>query len=164
MTDGPGGGHASAGVAFRDATPILRVADFDASVAYYVEALGFELAWQDGRFGLVRRGDAGLMLCQGSQGCSSTWLFIGVSDADALHDELRSRGARIRHPPTNYPWRSRELHVFDLDGHVLRLASDAPAEGPLGEWLDEEGVRWQAHPDGSWTRVPDPEGREPRDA
>ena len=28
----------------------LRVADFDSSVAYYVNALGFHLDWSDGRF------------------------------------------------------------------------------------------------------------------
>lgn len=140
----------AAGVEFGGVTPILRVSDFDGSVAYYVEVLGFTLEWRDGRFGSVRRGDTSLMLSEGSQGCSSTWLFIGVSDADALHEELLARGARIRHPPTNYPWGSRELHVFDPDGHVLWLGSDARPGEPLGEWLDEAGGRWLPRPDGSW--------------
>ena len=140
-------------VEFQGVTPILRVADFDASVAYYVDVLGFALDWQDGRFGSVTRGDVSLMLCEGSQGQAGTWMYIGVSDADALHEELRERGARIRNPPTNYPWGSRELHVFDLDGHVLRLGSGVRRDEPLGAWLDEAGVRWMPQPDGSWTRV-----------
>jgi catechol 2,3-dioxygenase-like lactoylglutathione lyase family enzyme len=145
--------EAVAGVRFEGVTPILRVADFEASVAYYRDVLGFELDWRDGQFGQVRRGDAALMLSQGRQGHAGTWVWIGVSDADALHEELRARGARIRHEPSNYPWHSRELHVYDLDGHVLRLASEWKAGEGLGEWLDEEGVRWQAREDGGWDRV-----------
>lgn len=134
-------------------TPILRVSDFDRSVAYYVETLGFRVDWTDGRFGSVTRDRTSLMLSEGSQGCPGTWMWIGVSDADALHDELRARGATIRHPPTNYPWGSREVHVFDPDGHVLRFGSESRADEPLGEWLDEAGVRWSPQPDGSWKRV-----------
>lgn len=134
-------------------TPILRVADFDASVAYYVNALGFRLDWSDGRFGSVSRGRASLMLCEGSQGSPGTWMWFAVSDADALFDELRQNGARIRHPPQNFPWGSRELHVFDPDDHVLRFGSEAPEGAPLGEWLDEDGTRWKATPDGGWTKV-----------
>ena len=138
---------------FEGATPILRVADFDASIAYYVNALGFAVAWQDGRFGMVHRGDAAFMLCEGSQGCPGTWVYVGVSDADALHEELCARGAKIRHAPQNFPWGSRELHVFDLDGHVLRFGAEAPHGEALGIWLEESGARWQAHADGSWTSV-----------
>ncbi|HUF49664.1 MAG TPA: glyoxalase superfamily protein [Longimicrobiales bacterium] len=139
--------------AFTHATPILRVADFDASIAYYVDVLGFTLAWSDGTFGSVCRGDVSLMLCAGSQGHAGTWVYVDVSDADALHDELRARGARIRHPPTNFPWGMRELHVFDLDGHVLRLGAEVGHDEPLGPWLDEEGVRWMPQPDGRWNRA-----------
>jgi len=140
---------------FEGATPILRVADFDASVAYYVNALGFHLDWSDGRFGSVRRGDASLMLCEGGQGHVGTWVYVSVSDSDALYDEIRARGATIRHPPTNFPWGSRELHVFDPDGHVLRFGCGARRGEPFGEWLDEAGARWQYQPDGSWRKVDD---------
>lgn len=138
---------------FGHTTPILRVTDFDASVAYYVSALGFTLEWRDGRFGSVGRGHAHVMLCEGSQGGPGTWLYVGVSDADAAHEEFRRRGARIRQEPVNYPWGAREVHVFDPDGHVLRFGSDALEGEPLGDWLDENGVRWSPQSDGSWTRA-----------
>lgn len=133
--------------------PILRVADFDASVRYYVDVLGFEADWHDGRFGSVSRGRTSLMLSEGAQGHAGTWVWIAVSDADALHAELLDRGATIRNPPTDYPWGSRELHVFDPDGHVLRFGAESRPGAPLGAWLDEEGVRWMPQPDGSWRRV-----------
>ena len=153
MSDRNSSEGTSGGVEFTHATPILRVSDFDASVAYYVDVLGFGLDWRDGRFGCVRRGDAALMLSEGSQGCAATWVYLSVSDADALHDELRGRGARIRVPPTNYPWGARELHVLDPDGHVLRLGSGALPGEPPGAWLDEDGTRWLPQADGSWSRA-----------
>jgi catechol 2,3-dioxygenase-like lactoylglutathione lyase family enzyme len=138
---------------FGHAVPILRVSDFDRSIAYYVERLGFREDWRFGRFGSVSRDRTSLMLSEGSQGCTSTWLWIAVGDADALHQELLRRGADIRHPPTNFPWGSREVHVFDADRHVLRFGSEAPEGAPLGPWLDEDGVLWMPESDGGWARV-----------
>jgi uncharacterized glyoxalase superfamily protein PhnB len=129
-------------VEFGSITPILRVADLESSLEYYVRALGFAVDWRDGSVASVRRGKASLMLCEGDQGQSGTWMWLAVSDADAVYEELRSRGASIRHPPTNYPWGSRELHISDPDGHVLRLGSDTLPGEPYGEWLDAEGARW----------------------
>ena len=138
---------------FEHVTPILRVADFEASVAYYVDILGFKLQWSVDKFGCVRRGEVALMLCEGSQGHAGTWVYVSVSDADALYEELRGRGAKIRHAPANFPWGSRELHVFDVDSHVLRFGSEAVPGEPLGPWLDEDGVRWVPGPDGSWQKM-----------
>lgn len=143
-------------VRFGGATPILRVADFEVSVSYYVDVLGFTLAWRDGGFGAVRRGDAELMLSEGAQGCAGTWVYLGVGDSDALYEEVRGRGALVRHPPTSFPWGARELHLFDRDGHVLRLGSDARPGEPLGPWLDESGVRWLPGADGRWTQAEPP--------
>lgn len=134
-------------------TPILRVSDLEASFDYYVKVLGFEVLWRGDDFGCVKRGRASLMLSENTQGKAGTWVWIGVSDADALHAELLASGARIRHAPVNFPWGSRELHVFDPDGHVLRFGSDVAEGEPFGPWLDENGVRWMPEPDGSWRRV-----------
>lgn len=153
MSDSKSAGPRPSAVELGRATPILRVARLDVSLAYYEDVLGFGLSFRDGGFACVCRGEASLMLSEGAQGQPGTWLYLGVSDADALQDELRSRGATIRHPPTNYPWGARELHVTDPDGHVLRFGADARPGEPLGEWLDEEGVRWSPQPDGSWRRV-----------
>ena len=137
-------------VTFGHCTPILRVADLDASLAYYTGVLGFTLDWRADDFAQVARGQSALMLSQGKQGHAGTWVYVGVNDADALLAELQPRGAIVRHPPANYPWGARELHVSDPDGHVLRFGSDAVAGEPIGDWLDGDGVRWSWQPDGSW--------------
>lgn len=129
-------------VHFAGVTPVLRVSDVAASLNHYTRVLGFESPWQAPGFACVRRGDCSLFLCEGDQGHVGGWVWIAVEDADRLHDELRAAGAFIRHPPTNYPWGSRELHVADPDGNVLRLASDRTPGEPDGEWLDMYGRRW----------------------
>ncbi len=135
---------------FGGATPILCVSNLQHSLDYYTRVLGFRVQFQVDGFASVGRGRASIMLCKRDQGKPGTWLWVGVSDADALHEELKGRGAVIRHAPTNYPWGSRELHVTDPDGHVLRFGSDVVPGEPVGDWLDRNGVRWELQPDGSW--------------
>lgn len=140
-------------VNFHPATPILRVESLAASVAYYVDVLGFAKDWGDRRFASVSRGPCTLFLAEGDQGHPGGWAWVGVGDAAALHEELLSKGAKVRQPPTNHPW-ALEIQVEDLDGNVLRFGSD-PIEGqPFGEWLDMRGTRWRKAPEGGWTRVP----------
>lgn len=131
--------------------PILRVADLEVSVAYYVECLGFKMQWRADPVASVGRDGASLMLCVGDQGQAGTWAWCATSDVDALYEELRSRGARLRHPPTNYPWGSRECQVSDPDGHVLRFSADLQPGEPMGEWLDGDGRRWVLEPNGNWS-------------
>src|SRR5262245_31368428 len=99
-------------------TPILRVRSLPASLEHYTKVLGFRVDWEEpGVMGAVSRNGGGIMLCQGAQGQPGTWLWVGVTDADLLHEELRASGATVRLAPTNYPW-AYEMHVEDLDGHV----------------------------------------------
>jgi uncharacterized glyoxalase superfamily protein PhnB len=111
-------------VTFERANPILRVANLRRSLRYYVDALGFSNAkWGSDDFTCVSRDGAAIYLSQGDQGQPGTWVWIGVSDVRALHEELKSSGATILHPPENFPW-ACEMKVGDPDGHVLRFGSD----------------------------------------
>jgi len=137
---------------FESMTPIIRVHDMQDAVDYYTRILGFTLEWSDATFGSIRRGRCHLFLAAGDQGHLGTWTYIGVEDCDAVHEEYKASGARIRNPPTNYPW-SCEMQVEDIDGNVLRIGSE-PKEGmPFGDWLDMNGVRWRMKDDGEWERV-----------
>jgi len=140
-------------VSFGNAAPILRVSSLAASVEYYVTVLGFKIDWEEAPvIASVSRDRCCLFLVQGDQGNTGTWAWIGVHDTEALFDELVPKGARIRHPPTNYYW-GLEMQVEDLDGNVLRLASDRKKDMPNGEWLDMQRRRWVQNADGTWTRV-----------
>jgi uncharacterized glyoxalase superfamily protein PhnB len=140
-------------IAFEGVTPILRVQSLPASIDYYVTLLGFKVDWHvPGNMASVSRGRCHIMLCEGDQGNPGTWVWIGVEDADVLFEEYRGKGAKIRHPPTNYEW-AYEMQVEDPDGHVLRFGSDQKADQPIGEWLDARGVAWKKSADGGWTKV-----------
>jgi len=123
------------------AAPVFRVGSVSAALDYYVEKLGFRHNWGNSGFASVSRDRCTIFLCEGDQGHFGTWVWIGVNDAAALEAELRAKGAKIRHPATNYPW-AFEMQVEDLDGNVLRLGSDQLADQPYGEWLDMEGRTW----------------------
>ena len=133
--------QAHKGIEFDGVTPVLRVRDVEASTEYYVRVPGFKIDFQTAGFVSVSRGRCCLFLCEGDQGHPGAWAWIGVSDAAALEAEYRSTGARIRHPPTNYPW-AYEMQVEDLDGNVLRFGSDSIPGEPYGEWLDMHGRLW----------------------
>ena len=123
--------------------PILRVADLQASIDYHVDVLGFALQWRHLHFiASVKQGRCELFLAAGDQGHAGSWVWIGVDDAEATCEHFRARGARIRHPPTNFPW-ALEMQLEDPDGNVLRIGSH-PKDAPFGEWLDRNGRRWPA--------------------
>jgi catechol 2,3-dioxygenase-like lactoylglutathione lyase family enzyme len=133
--------------------PVFRVQNVEASVAYYVNALGFELRWggSDG-FACVARGKCSIFLTHDHQSQPRMWVWIGVQDVRALHSQYVASGAKIRNPPENFEW-ALEMQVEDLDGNVLRLGSD-PEEGkPLGVFRDADGVRWRQLGNQKYERV-----------
>jgi uncharacterized glyoxalase superfamily protein PhnB len=115
---------------FGEVIPILNVKNFQVSMDYYVQKLGFEKKWDWGdppNFGCVGRGKVEIFLCQDGQGQPGMWMSIFMDDVDALYEEYKKSGATILDPPTNYPWETREMLVEDLDGHRFRMS------GPTGE-------------------------------
>ena len=140
-------------VRFEGVNPIFRVSDLQASIDYYINILGFKIDWRAGGvIASVSRDRCGIFLCEGDQGHAGGWVWIGVEDAEALFHEYREKGAKVRHPPTNYQW-SYEMQIEDLDGNVLRMGSEPKENEPSGEWLDMRGVRWRPLPEGGWERV-----------
>jgi len=118
-------------VHFECVVPILRVNDLGASEAYYVGVLGFKVDWRaGGEMISVSRDGRALMLCKGCQGNPGTWVWLGVSDAEQLYSEFKSKGAKFRLSPTNYPW-AYEIQVLDPDGHVLRFGSEPLSDLPV---------------------------------
>ena len=145
--------HAAPAIQFQGLTPIIHVSDIVASMKYYTEVLGFENHWGIvNGFASISRDRCHFFLCEGDQGHVGSWTYIGVSDVDAVFEELQSRGAKVRHPPTNYDW-ACEMQVEDPDGNVLRIGSDRKPNEPNGEWLDMHGRRWIQTANRNWREV-----------
>jgi hypothetical protein len=143
----------SPAVALEGIVPILRVRSLADSLDHYVRVLGFTVDWQaPGTIASVSRDRCSLMLSEGDQGHPGGWVWIGVTDVEPLCDELRRRGATIRHPPTDYPW-AYEMQIEDLDGNVLRFGSEPRPDRATGPWRDMRGDLWIRSSEGAWTRA-----------
>jgi catechol 2,3-dioxygenase-like lactoylglutathione lyase family enzyme len=112
---------------------VFVVQDIAASLAYYQDALGFDVAFTYGEpvfYAGVCRGAVAIHLQASSQtprppGASSLCVFVG--SADEVHRDLRRRGARILKEPATYPYGMRDFNVADLDGNTLIFGSPEPA-------------------------------------
>jgi|RhiMethySRZTD1v2_1073278.scaffolds.fasta_scaffold35636_2 glyoxylase I family protein len=118
--------------------PILGVPRVRPAAEYYRDVLGFQLDPErgvfqpvadepDGVYAIVerdgacvhlqiRRGERALRPAQ--RGAYERDVYVYVPDVDALHAELKQRGASVQ-PPKRAPYGIRECEVEDLDGHRL---------------------------------------------
>lgn len=111
-------------VAFDDVQPIVGARDLERSIRFYVDQLGFTLAFRDGgtptNYVGLRRGGVELhMQFQYDHEMSTLRLRIRVDDPDSLFDEYRSKGLALATPPKNTPWRTREFGLYDVDRNAL---------------------------------------------
>jgi uncharacterized glyoxalase superfamily protein PhnB len=113
-----------------DCAAIFVVSDIEASLAYYRDALGFEISFTWGEpktyYAGLCRGAVTIHLQASSQttsppGAAALSLFVG--SADEIHRDLVRRGARIIKPPASYPYGMRDFDVLDLDGNRLVFGS-----------------------------------------
>ena len=112
--------------------PYFPVADVAESATFYQRVFGFEseyLAGSPPQFAICSRDGLAVMLrkvtapelIRPNETQGGTWdAFFWVDDADALHAELRSRGADVVYGPLlQEAYQMREFAVRDRDGHVL---------------------------------------------
>jgi catechol 2,3-dioxygenase-like lactoylglutathione lyase family enzyme len=114
--------------------PVLHVADVEASVAFYVDRIGFLEVWSfnddAGRkfVSQVDRDEAEIILCsQWPDKVGKGMLFIALAAADwqALPGTLESRGVAF----TRGWWGYRTLIVADPDGNELYFPDPADPGG-----------------------------------
>jgi catechol 2,3-dioxygenase-like lactoylglutathione lyase family enzyme len=110
------------------------VRDVPASIRFYVEQLGFTLAFEDvpgaPKYAGVRRDGVELHLQWHDAGewdypnDRPTYRFV-VQDVDGLFDELKRRGGLSPSSAVrDTPWGTREFHVQDPDRNGLQFYRD----------------------------------------
>jgi len=118
--------------------PYLIVDDIFESAEFYRDKLGFEFnrIWgEPPQFVIVHRDGVHIMLKSiGSRGSvrpnysvyeDACWdAYIWVKDADALYEELRSRGVKITREIENAPYGCRDFDVEDNSGYILCFGQD----------------------------------------
>jgi predicted enzyme related to lactoylglutathione lyase len=119
---------------------VLLVKDVVASANYYRDSMGFTFPklWGDPpSFVILRRDGIYLMLKQADNPADilcywtvskGLWnVYFWISDADALHAEFVSNGAKIDYPVCDQPYGCREFGVQDLDGYDIGFGQDMTA-------------------------------------
>lgn len=113
------------------AVPWIACADLEATLAFYESRLGFEREWTWGSpptdAGLIRgsvrlyfRLDAAL-----AARMADSEISIAVDEVDTLYREHQARGAPISMTIRDEPWGTREYHVRDPAGYVLRFSGES---------------------------------------
>ena len=104
--------------------PILRVRDITRNVSYYVECLGFTLAWEWGdppaRAGL-RRDDLEVHLVADARFAPThpSYVYFVVRNVDALYTACVARGAEVVTPLDDRPFGVRDFRLVDYSGNML---------------------------------------------
>lgn len=114
---------------FRAVHPLLGTHDLERALAFYIEDLGFELAFRDpsapGNYAGVRREGVDLHIqWQDEHEMSTSRLRFYVEDPDQLSREYEQRAVRIDNPLTSTPWGTREFALYDPDGNALTFYRD----------------------------------------
>ena len=105
---------------------VLAVHDIGLSAAYFRDALGFRVGWEEGTdWRLVERDGVRIMLGQcptdrpATELGSHNWFgYLELDDIDAFHAEIVARGA-ISTSPKDQPYQMREIVVTTIDGHRI---------------------------------------------
>jgi catechol 2,3-dioxygenase-like lactoylglutathione lyase family enzyme len=122
---------------------ILAVSDFDRSVAFYRDRLGFEVEamYDDPPYATLARTGARLSLAEQGHPAEdrpgvtmappsdpsrlAAVLVLEVSDCLAVYDELRSAGVEFLAEPYSPPWGGHRCFAIDPDRNLIELEEPA---------------------------------------
>jgi catechol 2,3-dioxygenase-like lactoylglutathione lyase family enzyme len=116
-------------------TPQFLVLDLQAACAFYVEKLGFRVAFTYGGFyaGVERDGmtihlklsDEPDLSRQAKQRDEHLDVYITVDDVASLYAEYQRRDVMFAQPLDTKPWGMREFVVWDNSGFILHFGQGA---------------------------------------
>ena len=109
----------------------LGVTDYQRSIAFFRDVIGFPLLFSDEKFQFARfqAGDVTFAVVghvdsdRLTRGDVHTGIAICVPDVDAAHRELTAKGVRFTMPPSKQPWGGYMALFADPDGNIFYLDS-----------------------------------------
>lgn len=112
----------------RSVRPMLYTADFEATLAFYVDVLGFRLEVRLDEFGWadLSRDDVEVMIAKPNEHMPfekphfTGSIYFNVDEVDALWEELKER-AKVCYPIETFSYGMREFAVFDNNGYLLQF-------------------------------------------
>jgi uncharacterized glyoxalase superfamily protein PhnB len=114
----------------------LTVRDVRASLAWYRDALGFDVEREVTREGTLRAvalraGGARLLLTQDdgargldrAKGAGFSLMLTTRQSVDAIAARIKAQGGSLASEPADMPWGARAFRVYDPDGFALAISS-----------------------------------------
>jgi len=104
--------------------PELPVPDLLASITYYEQQLGFQLAMHlpDQGYAIVERDGVAIHLFQDDlHNHTPVGIHIFTPDIESLFAELEHRGAHLSQPIAPKPWGNRDFRIIDAAGNKIKF-------------------------------------------
>ena len=108
-------------------TAEIRVENFEKSLEYYTERLGFSVFRIDKerKVAVLKFGDAFFMIMEqpgisGQKGLGFFFRFT-VKDIDAYDEEIKQKGAKTLGPPELRSWGAKRFYAEDPDGFKIQF-------------------------------------------
>jgi len=112
-----------------EALPVLPSLDFDETVKFYCEKLGFSdpPAHRETTYLILKRGNMELHFWRAEDArlCRNSSVYIRGSGVDALYDEFAKCAIDTLSPFIAHPWQMKEFQVHDPHGNLLRFGRSA---------------------------------------
>jgi uncharacterized glyoxalase superfamily protein PhnB len=125
----------------RAVMPTLTVNDISASIAWYRDVLGFvvldEMMHEGQLLGAaMKAGNVEILLGQDdwaqgrerSKGVGFRLYCVSVQDIDQIAADIKARGGKLAHEPTDQPWGARDLAIIDPDGFKISISTGVSEE------------------------------------
>lgn len=114
----------------RRAVPVLCVSDIQQMTTYFEKRLGFAVhgtAGEPPSWASLKRDAVEIMLvCGNYPEPAADWAaFVYVGDVDALHADMKKRGAEFASDPQNKPHGCREFEVRLPDGRLIAFGAES---------------------------------------
>ena len=113
---------------FAQVQPILGTRDLAKAIRFYIDRLGFTLAFGDDNYVGLRRDGVELHIqFQFEHEMQTTRIRFVVNDPDILFEEYKSKN--VLHDGTRLndtPWGTREFALYDLDRNALTFYRNLP--------------------------------------
>lgn len=116
---------------FNSLRPVLWTEQFDETIGFYTQILGFTLRerndeWQ---WASLQKDEVQIMLTKPNQhekfngiGFTGSFYFT-VSNVDELWEELKDK-AKICYEIETFDWEMREFAIYDNNGYILQFGQD----------------------------------------
>lgn len=116
---------------FNSLRPVLWSEQFDETIAFYTQILGFTLQERndDWQWASLQKDEVEIMLTKPNQhekfngiGFTGSFYFT-VNNADELWEELHNQ-VKICYEIETFDWEMREFAIYDNKGYILQFGQD----------------------------------------